>query len=336
MDTKFEIVKFGMLGFNKLLDSFISTSKTNPIYSSPFSDYYRELNSKSEENTSLLISLSKKTILGLLFSTPASSEKKNYKMSYFGLPSALIVSETATVEEINEATQILLQELNDSSVLVANGRISIPHIFHINTTALRSNKIEKLFFSNANVTPRFDRIIDLTRAPELIRSEYSKSVREALKNQSMEIKVTTSESNQESIEHEFKSLRKLHLLSAGRTTRSDESWGLQLEMILNGSGLIVSGSIKKTVLTSAFFMINSGAAFYGVSASEPNNRRGLSHQLIDFAIQEFKGRGVNEIWMGTQHTSSVFELSNKEKQIEEFKGYFGGSIHTSLLARAEL
>ena len=120
VDTKFEIIKYGMPEFRNQLDSFISISQTNTIYSSRFSDYYSELSSESEENKSLLINSSGKTIVGLLFSSPTNSGNKNYEMSYFGLPSALLVSETAAVEEINEATQILLQDLNNSSILVAN------------------------------------------------------------------------------------------------------------------------------------------------------------------------------------------------------------------------
>lgn len=337
MDTKFEIIKYGMPGFSNQLNSFISISQTSPVYSSQFSDYYSELCIESEQNKSILVNLSGETILGLLFSSHTNSKNKNYGMTYFGLPAALLVSEAASVEEINEATQILLQALNDSGILVANGRISIPHTFQVKTTALKSNKIERVFFSNANVELRFDRIINLTRASELIKSEYSNSARAALKSQFMDIKVTSRKNSPESIEQELASLKKLHLLSAGRLTRSEKSWDLQLEMIKNGSSLIVSGTLEDKVMTSALFMLNSGSAFYGVSASATSpNRVGLSHHLIDFAIQEFRNFGIHEIWLGAQHTSSTSEMTNKEKRIEEFKGFFGGSIHTTLIARVEL
>jgi hypothetical protein len=104
-------------------------------------------------------------------------------------------------------------------------------------------------------------------------------------------------------------------------------------MIKNGSGLIISGTQNNVIVSSALFMIHSHAAFYGVSASDyTENSGGLSHHLIDYAIQEFGHFGINEIWMGTQHTAWTTEVSIKEKRIEEFKGYFGGSLKTALIS----
>jgi hypothetical protein len=336
VNTKFEIIKYGMPGFKSQLDSFIATSLTNPIYSSQFCDYYRELGHEPQENRSIIVGSPGKELVALLFSTPTQPGVKNHQISYFGLPSALLVSRTAAIEEVNGATHILLQELNNSNILVTNGRIRNPHDFLIDTHALRSNKIEKLFFSDSKVTLKFDRILDLSRSPESVRSEYSKSARDAIKNQSLDIKLISSESSQDAIEYEFESLKRLHFLSSGKLTRSERSWDLQLQMIQNGSGVIVSGSTEKKVMTSALFMINSDAAFYGVSASEPSQERdGLSHQLIDFAIREFPKLGIHNIWMGAQHSSVTVQVSKKEQQIEEFKSYFGGSLHTSLIARSE-
>jgi hypothetical protein len=336
VNSKFEIIRFGMPDFDNCLNAFISLSKTSPVYSSAFSDFYQEVQNKAEQNMSILINLSGTTVLGLLFSSPNQVKDDNFVLTYFGLPANLLVSEAASAEILNEATKVLLQNLNDSGIPVANGRIAIPHTLQINPSSLKSNKIERVFFSNKNVVSRFDRVIDITRNKELIRSEYSKSVRMALKGEPLGINITSCRDSLDSIRYELNALKKLHFLSAGRLTRSEKSWELQFDMIKKGSGLIVSGMYNKEIVTSALFMLNASTAFYGVSASDYSENRAApaSHHLLDYAITGFKNLGIHEIWLGSQHTSSISEVSIKEKQIEEFKSYFGGAIYTSLISKA--
>ena len=337
MDSKFEIIRFGMPGFDYSLNSFITLSKTSPVYSSKFCDYYQELRNELEDNMSILINVSGTTVLGLLFSAPNNLKNLNHELTYFGLPAALLTLESASAEILNGATNALLQTLNDSGFLVANGRITNPHTLQINPTSLKSNKIERLFFSNEKVTPRFDRVLDLNMTQELLRSEYSKSVRTALKGESISAKITSNRDNLDLVRHEFSVLKKLHRLSAGKLTRSERSWELQFEMVKNGSGLIVSGMQDNEIVTSALFMLNTSSAFYGVSASDyTGNGRGLSHHLIDYAIKVFQDFGIDQIWLGSQHTSLTAQVNDKEKRIEEFKGYFGGSIQTTLISRSGL
>lgn len=333
MESKFEIFRYGMPGFDHELNSLITHSSTSPVYSSAFCSYYQELRNEPEENLSILIKYSGESVLGLLFSSSSISKNFNFEVSYFGLPAALVTSKTASTEVINGATIVLLQILNDSGISVSSGRIGNPHTLQVNPVSLKSNKIERLFFANEKVAPRFDRLIFLNNTYEKLSSEYSKSVRMALKKETIMAKITSSNDSQEIIRHEFDALKRLHLESAGRLTRSEKSWALQLEMIKNGSGLIVSGRQNNVIVTSALFMIHSRAAFYAVSASDyTENIGGLSHHLIDFAIKEFVHFGIYEIWLGSQHTAWTMDLPIKEKRIEEFKGYFGGSLQTTLIS----
>jgi len=333
VESKFEIFRYGMPGFENALSSLITHSKTSPVYSSAFCSYYQELQNEPEENMSIIINYSGVSVLGFLFSSSPILKDSSLELNYFGLPAALMISETASVEVINGATNVLLQTLNNSGISVSNGRIGNPHTLQINPASLKSNRIERVFFANGKVVPRFDRLIFLNRTYEKLSSEYSKSVRLALKNETVSTRITSSKDSQETIHYEFDALKKLHLYSAGKLTRSDKSWALQLEMINDGSGLIVSGTQNNVIVTSALFMLHSRAAFYGVSASDyTENSGGLTHHLIDYAIKEFAHFGINEIWLGSQHTASTMEVSIKEKQIEEFKSYFGGSILPALIS----
>ena len=333
VESKFEIFRDGMPGFDNALNSLITHSGTSPVYASAFCSYYQELRNEPEENMSILIKYSGESVLGLLFSSSPNSKSSNLELNYFGMPAALMTSETASAEVINSATNALLQILNDSGISVSSGRIGNPHTLQVYPASLKSNKIERLFFANEKVAPRFDRLIFLNNTHEKLSLEYSKSVRMALKNETVSAKITSNKDSQETIRHEFDALKRLHLESAGKLTRSERSWALQFEMIKNGSGLIISGTQNNVIVSSALFMIHSHAAFYGVSASDyTENSGGLSHHLIDYAIKEFGHFGINEIWMGTQHTAWTTEVSIKEKRIEEFKSYFGGSLKTALIS----
>lgn len=333
VEYKFEIFQYGMPGFEFALSTLITQSGTSPVYSTEFCSYYQELRNVPEENMSVLVKYSGESILGFLFSSTPLSKGSNHELSYFGLPAALITLETASAEVLNGATVTLLQFLNDSGISVSKGRILIPHTIQVDPVSLQSNKIERLFFANDKVVPRFDRRIFLNEVQDELTLEYSKSVKMALKKEDISTLITSCKDNQKTIRHQFEALKRLHLESAGKLTRSVKSWELQFEMVKNGSALIVSGAQDNEIVTSALFMLHSGAAFYGVSASNyTENSGGLSHHLIDCAIKEFKFFGIDEIWLGSQHTVWTTEISNKEQRIEEFKSYFGGSLQTTLIS----
>ena len=336
MDSKFEVVRFGMPGFNSQINAFLYQSKINPIYSSNFASYYQEVQGNTEKNISALVNYCGKPVIGLIFSTSLDSNYRGSKFSYYGLPAVLIVSDISPIEVLDAATQILLQTLNNSNINVSRGQILGPRTFLIDPNALRSNKVERICIADSDVILQFDRVIDLTSPITSILSDYSKSAKNTLKNRPLKMTLTCHSNSPEKIQREFEALKKLHLLSAGKLTRSEASWNLQREMIFNSSALIISGSIADEIVASAMFMINLGSAVYGISASNRNQSKiGLTHHVIDHAIKEFKDNGIREIWMGSQHTSSVSEISVKQKNIEAFKGFFGGSIRTTLVSRAD-
>ncbi len=80
-------------------------------------------------------------------------------------------------------------------------------------------------------------------------------------------------------------------------------------------------------------MLNSKSSFYGVSATNNELKHtGASHKIIDFAVDNLPSFGVEEVWLGAQYSDTVATTSEKERSIEEFKGYFGGFIQTHLIS----
>ena len=334
MNSNFEISRHGLPGFNKRIDSFITETRTNPVYATHFSGYYKEIHQKSELDMSTLITHEGKSIVALLFSADADLSHRDAPLTYFGLPAVLLVSKTIEMLVLNEAFQLLLQTLNNAGIPIANGKIAIPFKIQLKPENLRGVKIEKFFFQQSRVELRFDRVLQLNDSESTGRNHYSKSVKEAIRNKTLSTAMVSNRDSRETIEKEFNFLKELHLLSAGRLTRSERSWEMQLQMIKDGRAVLIFGKKENRTCASAFFMLNEKSAFYGVSATDVKEKiAGATHQLIDFGIECLPSLGVEQIWMGTQHSSSFSEITSKERNIEEFKSYFGGSVVTHLIAR---
>ena len=325
--TSIQAFRYGEANFASAMSKLVHSSSTNPIYAPQFGRYYQECANSEGSNNSIVVVHNMIPIVALVFSLDS---KKPQKVSYFGLPSQLLVSKNSNESVLDEALVLLLQELSLSGVSVNNGKISNNFRMEIDPTSLSSKRIEKMFFSNTEVELRFDRILKISSDPE---KEYSKSVKHALKKADLNIEIISSETQQNEIASGLSSLKRLHFQSAGKTTRSEQSWQYQKEMIQNSDAILVQGSYQNQIVTSALFMINESAAFYAVSASLANHpNEGLSHLLVDHAIRNLTAAGISEIWLGEQHSDALRSIPLKEKQIEVFKGFFGGHLQTHLIA----
>ncbi len=334
MDPKFEIIRYGMQGFSDKLNSFVSETRTSPVYANHFSEYYQEIQGNSECNTSTLVTQNGKPILGLIFSTSFERTDTQNEITYFGLPAAFAISETCDPESVNGALKMLLQSLNDSKIPVSRGQISHPRTIQFKPEALRSTKVEKLIFQESCVSLRFDRVLQLSQIKNTNKTEYSKSAREAIRKRFLNVSLTSNRDSEIIIHENFNKLKNLHFLSSGRKTRSEKSWELQLEMIKNGSAVLVNGKAGNEILSSALFMLNYNSSFYGISATSHEAKFiGASHEIIDFAVDNLPNFGIEEIWLGMQHSHALASTSDKQRSIEAFKGYFGGFIQTHLISK---
>ena len=326
-----QVLRFGDPFFEDAITNLMNASNTNPIYAPDFSPYYQECSIAEASNKSLVVVADFNPLVGFIHSR---NEREPREIGYFGLPAQLISSDEISNSTLDAAMILLLQEMKNEGVPINQGRFSTDFRIEVNPMALRSRRIEKLIFSNSQVEPRFDRILKTSENPT---TGYSKSVKQSLKQIEMLIEHVTEKSATQEIKSAIDNLKELHFQSAGRRTRSEASWEYQKKMIEKGTAIIVQGLFDNVVLSSAFFMRNSSSIFYAVSASSKNESPlGLSHLLIDHAVRNFGGLGVKDIWLGDQHTDSFKAISEKELNIQAFKGYFGGIIQTHLIAASRL
>jgi hypothetical protein len=322
--------------FPNSLDQLISATKFNPIYSHAFALYYKEVAGQERSNNSLIVLKDNLPIVGFICSD-GDSEQEISKLDYFGLQAALISNENVEMDSLVAAMDTLNNFLAKSKShpfnlihpeLVGSLRINDPRI-------LNTHQMKKLLPKFSKSQTRFNLVIDLRRDLKDLVNSYSKSVRSALREKvshNICIEVIDRQSTDHAISLAFQSLRDLHFYSAGRVTRSNESWNIQESFLRHGHAFITQSRRNGEIVSSAYFMNTPFDAYYGVSASS-NKVKGipLSHLCVTTAITHCKEKGILTFHMGEQHSGFSEEISAKEKNIEKFKSFFGGEIKLEIV-----
>lgn len=154
--------------------------------------------------------------------------------------------------------------------------------------------------------PTYHQVIDLSVSEDQLRKDMRKGAR---------CMIDKYEPTPVTMAH----LRQLHGQSAGRETRSDETWELQARMITAGEAICLG-----TDEAASLFVYNDQRCYYAVSAKV---NRCPTHPIIWAAMRFAKGLGIRWFEMGQQH----FDAKDmKTKGISLFKSAFGGRTRVFL------
>jgi hypothetical protein len=336
MTDQFIVTRFPKGNFIELTDSIIAEARFNPIYSSSFDAYYEEVSKKKSKNISAIVSKGNTPILCLLRSVP-TEDSLTPKLEYFGRPAALISNPNVDAETLSKAADTLGSLIhNDYANLLATKVDQGNGSLRISGSRIISTRYFQNLISTFNKSEtRFTRVLNLTQNLDAITADYSKSVRSAIrvnKSELEHIEIIDENSNRKSIAIAFDALRDLHHKSAGRMTRTEESWGIQQTALDNGQAFISQISREGVIVSSAYFMRTRLDCYYGVSASIPKqNRDSLSHLCVHYAIKYCTENNLHSFHLGDQLTHLSCDISDKEKNIERFKSFFGGEIVLEIL-----
>ena len=168
--------------------------------------------------------------------------------------------------------------------------------------------------------------LDLRPAIVDIKRNFRKSYKSLITTGMRIWSVGVLESHDESIWNAF---RNLHFRISGRKTRSDETWVLQYEGILNQNSFLVylrDGEGK--MVGGGFFNFTCDEGFYAVGAYDRTLfDKPLGHIVQYRAIEEFKNRGVRWYKIGARaYRSDIPTPSDKEVSIGEFKQGFSSHL----------
>lgn len=126
--------------------------------------------------------------------------------------------------------------------------------------------------------------------------------------------------------------RKLHHKTAGRVTRSIETFNLQFEMLKDDNAVLVGIQDRDKFVAFSYFFHHNKKAYYASSSDDPDYSSDipLEHCIIWTAIEYYKKRGLHHLEIGLQQFGQqLFDFpSQKNLNISFFKRGFGGNIVT--------
>ena len=145
-------------------------------------------------------------------------------------------------------------------------------------------------FSHKNI---FSRSINLNISKDQlwkgIRKCYKSPINKGLREQ--EFILIDYKNPQEDI---FRKIQQLHFTVAGRTTRSKETWNLQLSAIKKDNGFAIYSHIQNTPTGAMYVIKSTNHAYYNVGIYTDESKVRLhSHSLMWLAILYCKERNIS-------------------------------------------
>ena len=159
-----------------------------------------------------------------------------------------------------------------------------------------------------------------------LKKHYRKSYKSLISKGSKVLDPYKFNGDNESVWQEFKLL---HLKAAGRKTRSERSWDLLYNEILNNASSFYYCKDKNGVMVGgSFIMENDFEAIYAVAAYERELfNLPIGHFLQDFIIKDLLQTKKQWYRLGRKfHETDLDRPTNKEIQIGKFKSGFSTEL----------
>jgi len=204
--------------------------------------------------------------------------------------------------------------------------VAVDHVNHKSIT-YAMEYIMKTYQGKSRI--EYSRHINLTQNVQEIRRGIRKSYISLINwgLRELEIQVYTGgQVKWESIDE----LRRLHIRESRRETRSEETWRMQYESVLQKEAFCILGRQNNEIITGGLFWLSCGHCYYGVSASRRDMfDRPLFHGLMWRSILYAKEMGATSFELGPDYTTCNIrdeQPSHKQIQIAKFKSGFGGHL----------
>jgi len=193
------------------------------------------------------------------------------------------------------------------------------------------NFTELTFYSNGHfVNSFYDKIkssriehfgmIDLHIQSDLIKTNVRKSYKSLINWGFHNLKLQVISGRDVELT-EFIKFRDFHIHVAGRTTRSDESWMTQFEMLQQNKAYLVTGYYQDKLVAASYILHGSETAYYGIGVYDRElmaEDLPLSHYTLYFSILHAQKLGLLYFNMGNLDPGE----SAKSRSIALFKKGF--------------
>lgn len=194
----------------------------------------------------------------------------------------------------------------------------------------------RLMEEGACVTVRHDLFLDLSKTMVEIKAGFRKSYKALVTSGSLLWKVQVASDVAEQLWEEF---RLLHRTVAGRSTRSDESWRLQHEALVNGQAFFVClRDDRDRMVGGGLFHVTAHEGLYAIGAYDRSLfDKPLGHVVQYHAIEEMKRRGLRWYKLGARaFPADMPAPSEKDLQISNFKSGFASHLYPAYMLQLSI
>jgi len=264
-------------------------------------------------------------------------DQGNHKLSASGKPILFLENRNADYYDAQRAYQAVREEFD--RILEKHATAAM-----IYWDFLKSQEMSFLgqYFleKGAFATPYITRMIDLSETEEQLHQKLRKSFKSLVNwgNNNLAIKIFDENTITPS---DIEKFRLLHLKVAGRQTRSQESWDVQYDMVVNKEAFLMLGDLNNELATGVFMYISKRLCYYGTSVSRRELfDKPMSHGLLWKSIVYAKNKGCKYFELGEQvyprqankvsygvyeDVSRIYAPDEKALNIATFKRGFGGN-----------
>mgnify|MGYP001463019235 CR=1 FL=1 len=127
-------------------------------------------------------------------------------------------------------------------------------------------------------------------------------------------------------DHIWNKFKQLHYESAGRITRSKQTWDIQYESLIKKNAFLVYLKKNQKFLGFAYFFHSKDECLYSVAANDraemTKNKYPLGHLIQFFAIKEMIRRSIKWYKLGEENLDLSSKIDQKNLNIIRFKKGF--------------
>ena len=177
----------------------------------------------------------------------------------------------------------------------------------------------------------YDLYINLDNDYETIKSTFRKSYKSLINSGTKKWNIYILDKKNDSVWNQF---IHLHFLVSGKKTRSDKSWEIHYQSVINKKSFLIYLLDKNDKMVGAgLFNYTSDEGLYAVAAYDRNlSDQPLGHIVQSFAIKELIKRKVKWYKIGPRpYLNSYNKSTEKEINISEFKNGFANFVVPRLI-----
>jgi hypothetical protein len=119
---------------------------------------------------------------------------------------------------------------------------------------------------------------------------------------------------------------KLHKIVSNKSTRSEQSWKLQLKSLLNEDSFFICAYHGKKIISGAFYLKGKNQAIYGVSATlEKYKKSNIFYHIKKKSIEYLITQKIKWLFLGKCY-DDFDNVSDRQKTISSFKEKFSSNL----------